>query len=108
MSQIKLLFALALLVGIILLTVFVSPNLSELPPMMLIAVSLFMGAAVSAVVGIAENVGLRKNIKNQKKEIGQSQEKIRKLQLQIREFEEQKEEKQTEENPPDAIIGDGY
>ncbi|MFH1352101.1 MAG: hypothetical protein ABIH68_00840 [bacterium] len=103
MSQIKLLFALALLVGITLLTVFAPPNISELPPMMLVVVSLFLGAAVSAVVGIAENVGLRKNIKKQKKETELLQEKIQKLQLQIREFEEQKEEKQTKENPPDYI-----
>jgi len=102
MSQVKLLIALALLVGITLLTVFAPPDLAEMPPMMLVVVSLFIGAAVSAVVGIAENLTLRKEIKKQKKDVEESKEKIQKLQLQIREFEEQSEE-QKEDPAPNTL-----
>ncbi|MCD6413393.1 MAG: DUF1049 domain-containing protein [Elusimicrobia bacterium] len=92
MSQIKLLLALALLVVVAIFTVVAPPNLSNIPPMIVLVVSLFIGAVFSAVLGIAENLKLTKEIKKQKKEIGGLNEKIEKLQLKIREFEEKEEE----------------
>ena len=91
MSQIKLLLAMALLVAITVLTVFAPADLSKIPPMMVLVVSLFIGAALSAVIGVAENMKLSGQIKKQKKEIKELNEKIQKLQLKIRELEEKTE-----------------
>jgi len=88
----------ALLVALIALTVYVPADLSKIPPMMILVVSLFIGAAVSAVLGIAENVKLGGEIKKLKKELKESEAKIQKLQLDIRGFEEKEEKIQHQTN----------
>ncbi len=97
MSQIKLLVALALL---IILTILIMGGqvpvhfLGYNVPLILIVISsLFVGALLSALLAISEAVGLKKTIKKQKKEIGELNEKVEKLQLRIREFEEKEEDK---------------
>lgn len=100
MSQIKLLIALALLVILTLLVMYGQTQVDflgvSIPLVMIVIGSLFVGALLSAVLGISETFTLKKEIKKQKKEAVESKEKIQKLQLQIREFEEKAEES---ENP---------
>lgn len=92
MTQIKLLFAMAILVALTVLTVYAPKDISNVPPMVVVVSSLFIGAAFSAVLGIAENLKLRGNIKKIKKEADESADKINKLQLKIRELEEETED----------------
>ncbi|MCD6423525.1 MAG: LapA family protein [Elusimicrobia bacterium] len=93
MSQIKLLIALAILVLVAVFSVFAPPNLSNVPPTLILVVSLFIGAAFSAVLGIADNLKLSKKLKEAKKENSELSEKIKELQLKIREYEEKEENK---------------
>ena len=96
MTQIKLLFAMAILVALTIFTVYVPKDISSVPPMVILVSSLFIGAVLSAVLGITENLRLRGEIKKIKKESDESSEKIKKLQLKIRELEEK-----TEDTAPD-------
>ncbi|PIX15427.1 MAG: hypothetical protein COZ15_03760 [Elusimicrobia bacterium CG_4_10_14_3_um_filter_49_12_50_7] len=100
MTQIKLLFAMAVLVALTVITVYVPKDLATVPPMVVLVSSLFIGAAFSAVLGIAENLRLGGEIKKLKKEAEKSSEKIKNLQLKIRELEEETESSpDTEEDP---------
>lgn len=109
MSQIKLLIALALLVFLTLLVMYGQTQVEflgvSIPLVMIVIGSLFVGALLSAVLGISEIITLKKEIKKQKKEVAESKEKIQKLQLQIREFEEktEKSEEQKEEKTPNTL-----
>ncbi|MBA3065458.1 DUF1049 domain-containing protein [bacterium] len=98
MTQIKLLFAMAILVALTILTVYVPKDFSSVPPMVILVSSLFIGAAFSAVLGIAENLKLGGEIKKKKKEVEESSEKIKSLQLKIRELEEKTEEGQSDKS----------
>ncbi len=88
--------AMAVLVGLTMFTVYVPKDLSNVSPMLILVSALFIGAVVSAVPGIAENLKLRGEIKKKNKETTELSEKIKKLQLKIRELEEE-----TEEDAPD-------
>jgi predicted ATP-grasp superfamily ATP-dependent carboligase len=102
MTQIKLLFAMAILVGLTVITVYVPPNLASVSPMVILVSALFIGAAFSAVLGIAENLKLSGEIKKLKKEAEKSSEKIQNLQLKIRELEELTETSPSVDEEPGA------
>jgi len=92
MTQIKLLFAMAILVALTVFTVYAPKDISNVPPMVVVVSSLFIGAAFSAVLGIAENLRLRREMKKLKKGSDESSQKIKTLQLKIRELEEETED----------------
>lgn len=100
MTQIKLLFAMAVLVALTIITVYVPKDLATLPPMVILVFALFIGAAFSAVLGIAENLRLSGEIKKLKKEANKSSEKIKDLQLKIRALEEETESSPGMEEDP--------
>ena len=97
MSQIKLLIGLALLAGMTVLVMFGAQTSvifigMEIPLVMIVVGSLFIGALMAAVLGIAENLKLKKEARGRKKETKALEEKIKELQLKIREIEDKAEQ----------------
>ncbi|MEA2081459.1 MAG: LapA family protein [Elusimicrobiota bacterium] len=104
MSQIKMIVAMAVLVALTVFTVYLPKDLSSVSPMVILVSALFIGAVVSAVPGIAENLKLRSEIKKKNKETADLSEKITNLQLKIRELEEKTEEEPSDKSEDEQEI----
>ncbi|RLD18534.1 MAG: hypothetical protein DRI36_01150 [Caldiserica bacterium] len=98
MTQLKFIVAFFLIVVLVFLGVMSQPRVEflgfkDIPLVVIVLFSAFVGSIISFIIGFPENLSLKKKISKLEKEIKEKETKITKLELEIRELEEKLKEK---------------